>query len=144
GGRKGAVLWTKTDVPGSSIVFGDREYLYIVDVSADGTPGNGRAVRAHDGVGVNVQDFSAAYKNRLAIACRNLLVMEPAPAAPAGAAARGKVLQIYDIQTGKDLWKKELLSAAFVLVSEEPDLTAVVEPSRNGQLTVVDLRSHRE
>lgn len=141
--RQGTVLWTRNDVPGKSVVFGDREHLYILDIGPNGTPGNGRAVRAHDGVSVTVPDFADAYKNKLAIVGRNLLVLDSAPTGEPGA-ARHRRLRFYDIQAGKDLWQKELAANAVVLQSDDPDLTAIVEPSQNGRLTVIDLRTHKE
>ncbi len=155
----GAVLWTRTDVPGNSVVFGDREHLYIMEMAANATPGGSRAVRAHDGVNVIVPDFADAYKNKLAVIGRKLLVLDPAkpgepkanadePRAKAGepraVRPRVKTLRFYDIHTGKDVWRKDLSASAFVLQSEDPDLTAIVEPDDNGRLTVVDLRTLKE
>src|SRR5207302_10211195 len=102
----------------------------------NGSLGTGRAVRTGDGVTVNVPDFAEHYKNKLSIVGRDLLVLDTRPG--------GKVLRLYDIQAGKDVWKKELPANAILLQSEEANLAGVVEPAQNGRLTVIDLVARKE
>src|SRR5439155_24956629 len=134
---QGQVLWTKTDVSAHTEVFGDNQYLFLVDKS-NGTAitGSGRALRAHDGDPVAVPDFAALFQRRLAIVGRNLLLSEHEPS--------GMTLRLYDVLTGKDLWKKTFASNSLALKSEDPDLVGVVEPGNEGKVTVVDLRTYKE
>src|SRR2546430_9341341 len=58
----GQPLWTKTDVSSHTEVFGDNQYLFLVETS-NGTAnnGSGRALRVHDCTPVKVPDFAALY-----------------------------------------------------------------------------------
>lgn len=133
---KGSILWTKSDVPAWTQVFGDGQHLYMVEVRPNGNVGASRAVRAHDGVAVDVPDFSDLYQKRLRILGRNLLLTETQPG--------GVALRLYDVHTGKDLWKKVFAPNAIVMQSEDPDVAGIIEPSLNGKLTLLDLRTQKE
>jgi len=134
---QGQVLWTKTDVSAHTEVFGDNQYLFLVDKS-NGTAitGSGRALRAHDGDPVAVPDFAPLFQRRIAIVGRNLLLSDHDPS--------GMTLRLYDVLTGKDLWKKTFASNSLVLRSEDPNLVGAVEPGNDGKVTVVDLRTRKE
>jgi outer membrane protein assembly factor BamB len=134
---RGTVLWTKSDVPVRAQVFGDDQHVYLVEVRADGSTGSGKALRARDGVSVDVPEFGPLYQRRLRILGRHLLLRETA--------AKGDVvLRLYDVHTGKDLWKNTFKSGAIVLRSEDPDLVAVVERSDNCKLTISSLSGRQE
>jgi outer membrane protein assembly factor BamB len=134
---RGTTLWTKTDVSAGVQIFGDDQHVYLVDVRADGTVGNSRALRARDGVSVDVPEFGTLYQRRLRIVGRNLLLSETNPKG-------SMVLRLYDVHTGQDVWKKSFLPNAMVLRSDDTDLTGVVEPANNGKVTVIDLATNEE
>ena len=50
----GTVLWTNTDVHMNAHAFGDDQFLYLVEAQ-NGTAGVGKALRACDGVSVDVK-----------------------------------------------------------------------------------------
>ncbi len=131
---KGTELWTKTDVPARTQIFGDDQYIYLVEVRDGTVVGNARCLRASDGVKVEVPDFATAYQGRLRILGRNLLVSET---------VKGEmVLRLYDVRAGKDLWKKTFDAKAIPLHSLDRDLTGAV--ASDGTITVVDLRTGKE
>jgi outer membrane protein assembly factor BamB len=134
---KGTVLWTKTDVPVSSQVFGDEDHLYVVEMRPDGTPSGCRALRAADGVAVDVPDFAALYQRRQRLVGRNLLLWETA-------ADGGMVLRLYDVHTGKDLVNRKFSRGAMLMHSQDPALAGVVEPSAGGKVTAVDLTTNQD
>ncbi|HLJ93661.1 MAG TPA: PQQ-binding-like beta-propeller repeat protein [Gemmataceae bacterium] len=142
----GSVLWTKTDVSPHTYIFGDDEYVYLIDVRDNKAVGTGRALRGRDGASVAVPDFAIPFQHRQRIVDGRLLVLErdsPVAArsgehAPTG----GGVLHLYDVHTGQDLWKKELPPDAVFLRSEDPELAGVVDP--DGTITVADLRIPKE
>jgi outer membrane protein assembly factor BamB len=134
----GTVLWSRTDVPAGTQLFGDGQQVYLADVRSDGGTGAGRAVRTRDGAGVAVRDFADLYQRRVRTFGRYLLVSETV-SRPAGLR-----LRLYDVAAGKDVWKQDFSAGAIVLQSEEPDLAAVAEPNRDGRLTVIDLRTRQE
>jgi outer membrane protein assembly factor BamB len=133
---KGSVLWTRTDVSLRTQVFADAQHVYLVETGPDGAPAAGRALRARDGVAVEVPDFAPAYAHRLRVMGRRLLVGEDDP-------RKGLALRLYDIPTGKDVWKKSFPAGAMLLQTEEPDLVGVAEP-KSGKVTVFDVATQKE
>jgi outer membrane protein assembly factor BamB len=126
----GQVLWTRTNVPVRTEKFGDDQHVYLIEVGAEGKPVAVRALRARDGAVIHVPDFSAAYRHRVRAAGGNLLVADKD--------AKGNVaLRLYDVQAGKDVWKRTFSSKARVIRTADADLAGVVEPDNNGKVTVV-------
>jgi outer membrane protein assembly factor BamB len=131
---KGTELWAKADVPARTQVFGDDRHVYLVEVRGGSVVGGGRCVRASDGVAVDVPDFANAYQHRLRILGRKLLVSD---------SVKGDtVLRLYDVHTGKDLWKKTYPGKAVALRSENPHLAGAVQP--DGTVVVSDLRTGKD
>lgn len=132
-GKSPQVLWTRMNVPAGTEIFGDDEYIYLVDTTQDGVTGAGRALRASDGSPTKVVDFGHLYRHRIRVQGRHIVAADP---------AGGRLtLRHYDIVAGKDLWKQEFDNRAVVLKTEDPNLTGVIEP--DGKITVVDLRGHK-
>lgn len=131
----GNVLWTRDDVSPKAILLGDDEFIYPIDVDGDGRPTSAaRALRVADGVGSAVPDFAELYRHRLAVRGRTFLTAEET--------AKGEqVLRLYDVHTGKDLWRKEF-PAKSSIVRGVGDLAGVVDPE--GNLSVFDIRSQKE
>jgi hypothetical protein len=133
----GQVLWTKTDLPTHTQVFGDDQYLFLVETNnGAAVNGSGRALRAHDGAPVSAPDFAALYQRRLALVGRHLLLSDNEPG--------GMSVRLYEVLAGKDLWKKTFTPNSIVLKSEDPYLVGVLEPANESKVTVVDLRTHKE
>lgn len=126
----GSVLWTKTDVSPHTHIFGDEEYVYLIDVRDGKAVGSGRALRGRDGASMDVPDFASPFQHRQKILDGRLLVLDKDTPKP--------ILHLYDIRSGQDLWTMELSSEAVLLRSEQRALAGVVEP--DGKATVVDLR----
>jgi outer membrane protein assembly factor BamB len=131
----GTELWTKTDLPRRVQLFGDEQHVFYIEVRDDGTVGAGRALRGQDGASVQVPDFAPVYQHRQRLLGGSVLASE---AGPGGAV----VLRLYDVISGKDLWKRSFAAGAVVLRVEDPELAGVVEP--DGTVTAVDLSTRRE
>jgi outer membrane protein assembly factor BamB len=129
----GRTLWTRGDVSTRSQLFGDDDYIYLVEVGKDGTTGGGRAFRASDGVSVKVPDFAAIYQKRVRTIGGRILVSD---------SDKALTLRLYDVQSGKDLWKKEFKGGAIALKCEDPNLAGVAES--DGTVTVIDLTTQKE
>lgn len=139
----GRTLWTRSDITGRSQVFGDSDYIFVVEMSPGNTIPNGiqqpgepattRVLRAGDGVTVKAPDFTSLYQKRTAILGRQLLVVDKE--------AGQQVLRLYDILTGQNLWKHSVSTSAVILKSDDPRLAGVVE--QNGKTTLFDLRTHK-
>ncbi|MCS6851901.1 MAG: PQQ-like beta-propeller repeat protein [Gemmataceae bacterium] len=138
---RGTVLWKKSDVSPRTHVFGDDQYLFLVEMSAEDRAIGSRVVRASDGVSVPAAPFFELYQSRLSVLGRRLLTHENA--------GNGKTrLRLYDIVAGQDLWRRELPPGTIILRSEDPDLVGFVEPATDADGTrkvlVFDLRGLKE
>jgi outer membrane protein assembly factor BamB len=132
---KGAVLWKK-EVPTGSYLFGDADHVFIVESTDAGLPSKAMAIRAADGVTVNVPDFANLFHpaRRLKVMGRNILAFDDDPKG-------GKVLRLYDPLAGKDEWRESFPAGSKAARSVDANLTAVVEP--DGTLTVFDLATRK-
>ncbi|OAI48364.1 hypothetical protein AYO44_07255 [Planctomycetaceae bacterium SCGC AG-212-F19] len=132
---KGNVQWSRSDInTNRTQLFGDAGHIFLTEVNADGVAGpSTRALRALDGAAITVPNFETAYRNRIGVVGRTLLVREET--------AKGVHLWLYDPLTGKDVWEQTWMAGALVLKSNG-DFAAVVEP--DGTLTVIDLPSRKE
>ncbi len=130
----GATLWERADVPSRCRLFGDEEFVYLVETDAGGAPVKTRAFRCSDGAAVVVPDFAAAYKSRQRVMGRTILVSESGP--------KGLALRLYDIPTGKDLWAKTYPAGSILLRSQEFDLAGAISP--DGRASVVSLAARKE
>ncbi|HEV3257311.1 MAG TPA: PQQ-binding-like beta-propeller repeat protein, partial [Gemmataceae bacterium] len=131
----GRTLWTRSDVSTRCSIFGDADHVFVVEMNNDGQPSTTRALRAADGVtDKDVPEFTAVYQQRQRVLGRRLLASDT---------VNGKVvLRLYDIPSGKDIWKREFAANTLVLRSEQPNLAGAVEP--DGKATVVDLATGKE
>jgi outer membrane protein assembly factor BamB len=132
---RGAVLWTKNDLANNTQIFGDEQYVYLVETRDGGQVTAGRALRGRDGVVADMPNFADVFQHRQRILGGRLLVSE-------NAANGGTLVRLYDIPSGKDLWKKALPANSLLLKTEEGDIAGMVEP--DGKLTVLDLRTQQE
>ena len=130
----GRILWTRSDVTSASHIFGDDQYVFVVEMSPDNKPAYTRVFRAYDGSSVTAPDFREAYENRIRLVGRDLLVADKDKDAT--------TLRLYDPLTGKDLWKQAFAAKSSVLQAEDGDLAGVVEP--DGLVRVVDLTTRKE
>jgi outer membrane protein assembly factor BamB/tetratricopeptide (TPR) repeat protein len=130
-----AVLWKK-EVPSGGYLFGDANYVFVVDRGESGAASNVRAVRASDGVTVKVPDFTHLFhpSRRLRTVGRNLLLFDDDPKG-------GKALRLYDVPTGKDVWRETFAIGSMPVRSHDPSLAGVVEP--NGTVTIVDVNAQK-
>ena len=131
----GNVLWTRSDLGKRTNIFADERTLFLVDSRNGAETGSSRAIRGCDGASVQAPDFSSAFQQRPRVLGRRLVISEYDPTG-------ALVLRLYDVPTGKDVWKKSMPPQAVVLKSEDPDLLAYVDP--RGALSIVDLRVGRE
>jgi len=133
---KGSILWTKSGISARTHLFGDGQYVFLVDVNGDGQPSSAaRAIRAEDGVAVQVPDFSEPYQRKLRVVGRTILAREETPQGDL-------VMRLYDVHAGKDLWKKTFPPSSILLKADDHDLAGAIEP--DGAVTLYDARSQKE
>jgi hypothetical protein len=115
-----------------SQLFGDDEHVYIVEPNGENAPATIRALRAQDGISVPVPDFGRLYPHRIHTDGRRLLLQEDEPQG-------GKVMRLYDVQTGQDVWRKKFAAGSVVIQSQEPELTGVIE--KDNSVTLMNART---
>jgi hypothetical protein len=92
------------------------------------------AYRLEDVAAVAVKDFSALYENRLRILDGRLLVQEKG-------ARKALILRLYDVASGKDVWRQTFPPGTQAIHSEGEELTGVVEPT--GKVLVFEARTKK-
>jgi len=134
----GDVLWKRSGIAGNVRLFGDADNVYMVEVQQDGSLSSTQTFRARDGVSVQkVTDFSKAYEHRIQMVGSRILVNDTE--------GDGNVaIRLYDVPTGKDVWKRTFSPKAHVITAESLDVVGVVEPSRDNRATVFDLRTQKD
>ena len=132
---RGGELWKKSDVSAGSRVFGDEQYLCVVE-AADGGIGSTRVYRAGDGEPVVAPNYSREYQGRLRTVGRYLLTATAQP---------GQVLHALRSSTRRRAAtsgaSRSTLSPT-VLTTDDPNLTGWIDP--NGRLVALDVRSGTE
>ena len=117
-------------------MVGDGEVVFLYDQNPDGSVSPVRCFRAADGVEVTVPDSSAAFTNikRTTFYGRKVLVFDDETGK--------KALRLYDLLTGKDIWKKALGVEGWQLRSEDDTFTGYV--TSNGDIVVLNAADGKE
>jgi outer membrane protein assembly factor BamB len=132
---RGTLLWKKMDVHQGTRIFGDEEYIFLVEAGEGGGLGGGRVLRANDGVMLDkIDDFGPIYQNRVAVHGRRILAAMPGK--------NNLTLRLYDIITGKDIWSKAFDAASMVLKTDDPAFTGVIDGK--GIVVVLDAVTGKE
>lgn len=125
-------LWTRRNVDVNSHIYGDARYITIVEVGADKKPISTRLLRAVDGLTVDgSQDAgrTLAAAKSYKIFGRDVLLHETV--------GDKHVLRLYDISTGKDVWRKEYDAKAIPLKSMNPEWTGYVKAT--GEVEILNV-----
>lgn len=133
---RGTVLWNKSNVSPRTSMLGDGEFVFLYDVNPDGGVSPVRCYRAADGVEVQVPDSSNAFTNvkRAKFYGRRVLAFDDE--------AGKKAVRLYDLYTGKDIWKKDLGADGWQLRSEDDDYAGYVTAA--GEIVVLNAADGKE
>jgi outer membrane protein assembly factor BamB/tetratricopeptide (TPR) repeat protein len=133
---RGTVLWSKSNVSPRTSMIGDGEFVFLYDVNPDGSVGPVRCYRAADGVEVTVPDSSTAFTNvkKAKFFGRKVLAFDEE--------AGKKAVRLYDLFTGKDIWKKELGTDGWQLRSQDDAYTGFV--TTGGEIVVLNALDGKE
>src|SRR5262249_52471529 len=91
----GDVLWTRNDPVNGPTVLGGSEHIYVLRTNG----GNSWAIRARDGVAVEVPRFPNSYGLRQHVAGSRVLVWNTAAVEPQ--------LLLCDARSGENVWAKK-------------------------------------
>jgi hypothetical protein len=131
----GRVRWQRPDVPAQLDAFRDERHLFLAEYHNDNTVRGVRAVRLADGVSVPLPDAGDVYAFKVRTLGQYVLTSETA--------ANDEItLRLYDLLTGKDVWRKTLPPDSLLIDSTIPDLAATV--TRKGEVSVFELRTGKE
>ena len=117
----GTELWRRNDVSKNSHLYNDEQYIYTIEVAIDGTVGTTRVFRLQDGVTMPTRDFSDIYRNRLRMNGRTILSSD--------GDGRGRVLRVYDILAGKDVYREVWENRSQIGLPIEAKLQSTSGPS---------------
>src|SRR4029077_5711622 len=127
---KGTTLWTKTGLATNTEIFGDDQRIYYVETADGAAVGAGRCLRASDGAQVEIPDFGFFYRNQQRIFFgRQILTAEPN--------GKSVTMRLYDVLTGKDLWKRSFGNDPAVLKTEDQKQCGMIERD-TGKLVLLD------
>ena len=131
----GRTLWTRTDINSRSHIFGDKENVYVVNLTDDNKPSGTRVLRAYDGVTVKAKDFTGLYTARAGVQGRSILTTtDDADGRPDAPPLRHR--------QGRGRLEAGFPAGSVAMTSEDPNLTGVVEPS--GAVRVFDIEKRKE
>lgn len=133
---RGTVLWTKANVSPRTHVIGDGEYVFAYDVNPDGGASSVRCYRSADGVEVTVPDSSAAFNSirKARFFGRRVLAADDQDAK--------KSVRLYDLYTGKDVWKVEVPADGWVVRCDNPNYTGYATAA--GDMVVLSIDDGKE
>ena len=133
---RGTTLWSKSNVSPRVQLMGDENYVFVFESNAEGGVTSARAIRASDGVEVQIQDSSQVFTNikKSKTAGRRVLVLDEK--------SDKKSMRLYDILTGKDDWKKEIDGNVIMLRCEDPNLTGYV--STTGDVAIFSVKDGKQ
>lgn len=133
------VLWTRKGVPERTHMYGDGRYIVLVESDPNTRkPVSTKLIRAVDGMQVENSPDSG----RVLADAKTYRIFGRTALLTSGADAQPRVLRLYDLATGKDVWKKEYDAKAVPIASPlksewagfiKPDGTAEVFSVRTGE-----------
>jgi outer membrane protein assembly factor BamB len=123
----GKTRWLRSDVPTYFEMAGDDEYVYLVERPQEANVRGVRAYRVSDGVSVDIPDAVDAFAHRQRSIGRHVLVHDLGP-------REELIVRLYDVQAGKDLWKKTYPAGSLVLDGNTPDLVPVADSKGHVEL----------
>ncbi|VTT96613.1 oxidoreductase : Uncharacterized protein OS=Blastopirellula marina DSM 3645 GN=DSM3645_24967 PE=4 SV=1: PQQ_2 [Gemmataceae bacterium] len=131
------VLWTRRNVPERTMLYGDARYLVVVETDAAKKPVSVKLLRATDGMVVDGSPDSG----RVLAAARTFHLHGHTALLSEGAGDQPRVLRLYDLATGKDVWKKTYDPKAVPIKSMTGEWAGYVRP--NGEAEVIEVATGR-
>ena len=131
----GKTRWLRADLPTYFEIYGDDEFAYLVERQMDNSVRGVRAYRVSDGVSVDIPDGVDAFAHRQRSIGRHVLAAELGD-------REELVVRLYDVQTGKDLWKKTYPAGSVLLETNGPDFLGVADSK--GHVEMLDSQTGAE
>jgi outer membrane protein assembly factor BamB len=128
------VLWTRRNMPERAQIYGDARHLVVVDAGVDRKPVNVQLLRAADGAAAEGDPKEAG---RVLSAAKAFQILGRTALLTEGGAGEARVLRLYDLGTGKDVWKREYPAGSLPVKVQSGAWAGFVAP--DGKAEVVDV-----
>ncbi|HVL15865.1 MAG TPA: PQQ-binding-like beta-propeller repeat protein [Gemmata sp.] len=129
------VLWTRRGVPDRAQLHGDGRYLLIIESGSDKRPDKTTLLRATDGMVVEGSPDSG----RVLRGARSFTISGRTALLSEGTGDQPRVLRMYDLATGKDLWRREYDAKAIPIRAITGDWAGFVKA--DGSAEVLDAKT---
>jgi outer membrane protein assembly factor BamB len=138
------VQWVRKGIPDRTQIHGDARYIVVVETDAQRKPVATKLIRAVDGMVVENSPDSG----RALAEARSFKLIGRTALLSGGSGEEARTLRLYDLATGKDVWKKTFPAKAVPIASPlsadwggylKPDGTAEVFSVKTGE-TVAALK----
>ncbi|MBA4189639.1 MAG: hypothetical protein C0467_16765 [Planctomycetaceae bacterium] len=131
------VLWTRRNVPERTQLYGDARYLVVVETDASKKPVSVKLLRAVDGMVVDGSPDSG----RVLAAAKSFQLFGRTALLSEGTGDQPRVLRLYDLSTGKDVWNKQYDSKSIPIKSLSTEWAGYIRP--NGEAEVIEVATGR-
>jgi hypothetical protein len=129
------VLWTRRDIKERTQLYGDSRYIVLVETDSSRKPVAARVLRAVDGMPVEGSGDSG----RVLVKARSYQIHGRAALLMEGTGEQPRVLRLFDLGTGKDIWRKEFDAKAIPIKSHNSELAGFIK--MNGEAEILDVKS---
>ena len=132
------ILWTRKGIPSRTQLYGDAQNLILVELDTYKKPVYVKVLRAVDGMSIegspNPEQSGRVLQmaKSFQIIGHNALLVE-------GTGDQPRVLRLYDLTTGKDVWRKEYDAKSIPIKSIGSDWTGFIKP--NGEAEVIEVKT---
>ncbi|MCE9568133.1 MAG: PQQ-binding-like beta-propeller repeat protein [Planctomycetes bacterium] len=131
------VLWTRRNLPERTHLYGDARHLVVVETDASKKPISVKLLRAVDGMVVEGSPDSG----RVLATAKSFQLLGRTALLTEGTGEQPRVLRLYDLATGKDVWRKDYESKAIPIKGLTPEWTGFIRP--NGVAEVIEVSTGR-
>jgi outer membrane protein assembly factor BamB len=129
-------LWTRTGIGDRTEIVGDGRYIVLIENDEKSKPHSTKLLRAVDGMVVEKSPDSG----RVLGEAQSYRLFGRHALLSSGSGAEKRTLRLYDLATGKDVWKKEFDPKAIPINTPlNPEWTGVVTP--DGTAEVISART---
>lgn len=123
-------IWSRRNVAERTHVYGDARYVLLVETNLERKPVATKLVRAVDGMTVE----GAPDVGRVLAAAKSYRVFGRTVLLSEGTGDQPRVLRLFDISTGKDVWRRDYDAKAVPVRSLNPEWTGFVKPTGEVEL----------
>ncbi len=129
------LLWTRKNLPERTQLYGDARHLIVVETNSNRKPVSVKILRAADGMIVEGSPDSG----KILAAANSYQLMGQTALLNETGENNIKVLRMYDLATGKDLWRKEFNAKSIPIKSLNGEWIGFIQPT--GAAEVLEVKT---